>query len=87
MLTSGGYPGPYEKDKEIMGLENTTDCLVFHAGTKKNTHNIVTNGGRVLSITGMGPDMESALENCYKNVDVINFDGKYFRKDIGFDLR
>lgn len=86
MLVSGGYPGAYEKDKEITGIENTRGSIVFHAGTMKNTSSVVTNGGRVISITSLGPDMKSALETCYKNAENIKFDGKYYRKDIGFDL-
>lgn len=86
MLVSGGYPGPYEKDKVISGLENTYNSIVFHAGTRKNCNDILTNGGRVLSITGLGNDMKSALEKSYKTAEQIQFEGKYYRKDIGFDL-
>lgn len=87
VLVSGGYPGSYEKEKEITGLENTSGSIVFHAGTKKNTSSVVTNGGRVISITSLAPDMKTALDTCYKNAEIIKFDGKYYRKDIGFDLQ
>ncbi len=88
MLVSGGYPEYYEKGKVIGGLENVNNCIVFHAGTAIDIENssIKTNGGRVLAVTSLGENMKSALETTYSNVDLIDFDGKYARKDIGFDL-
>lgn len=86
MLTSGGYPGPYQKGKEIMGLERVKDSLVFHAGTKLQDEKILTNGGRVLAITSFGVTKAAGLKLSYKNADLVQFEGRYFRKDIGFDI-
>ena len=86
MLVSGGYPGSYEKGKEITGLDKTQDCIVFHAGTKFKDGKVVTNGGRVISISALGDDFKKALEKSYVNTDIIGFEGKNFRTDIGFDL-
>ncbi len=86
MLVSGGYPESYEKGKKINGLDKTSDCIVFHAGTKQDGDDIVSNGGRVLAISAFGENKDKALKLSYKNAEVINFDKKYYRKDIGFDL-
>jgi len=86
MLVSAGYPENYEKNKIISGLEETKDCIVFHAGTKNDGKNILTNGGRVISITAFGQNIEEALDKCYKNAQIIDFEGKTYRKDIGKDL-
>lgn len=86
MLVSGGYPEDYEKGKEILGLENIKDSIVFHAGTKFDNNKVVTNGGRVLAITSFGEDFKEALRTSYKNIENIRFDKMYYRKDIGFDL-
>ncbi|MDZ4822204.1 MAG: phosphoribosylamine--glycine ligase [Flavobacteriales bacterium] len=87
MLVSKGYPGKYDKGKEIKGLEKVERSIVFHAGTKMSKGKVVTNGGRVLAITTLGKGMEDALKWSYKNVELIEYSGKTFRKDIGFDLR
>lgn len=86
MLVSGGYPNAYEKNKKITGFEKVKDSLIFHAGTKISENQILTNGGRVLAITALGKNKEDALKKCYENIEKINFEGKYYRKDIGFDL-
>lgn len=86
MLVSGGYPGSYEKGKEITGLDGDYKSIVFHAGTKSSNGKVLTNGGRVLCITSFGEDMTAALARSYKTADQIHFEGKYYRKDIGFDL-
>lgn len=88
MLVSGGYPEHYEKGKVISGIENVNNCIVFHAGTATDIENnsVKTNGGRVLAVTSLGDSMNSALEQAYANVDLIDFEGKYVRRDIGFDL-
>jgi len=86
MLVSGGYPEAYEKGKEISGLENIKDSLVFHAGTKLVDGKVVTNGGRVLAVTSFGEDFRQALDQSYKNIEKIKFDKMNYRKDIGFDL-
>jgi phosphoribosylamine---glycine ligase len=85
-LVSGGYPGDYSKGKTINGLENVTSCMAFHAGTKKVEENIVTNGGRVIALTGMGKDIASALKKSNRAAKAIKFEGKNYRKDIGLDL-
>ena len=86
MLVSGGYPEEYEKGKEISGIENVEDSLVFHAGTKLENGKVVTNGGRVLAITSFGNDFHEAIKKSYQNIDKLHFDKMYFRKDIGLDL-
>ncbi len=86
MLVSGGYPETYQNEKEIIGLENVTNSLVFHAGTKIKNEKIVSNGGRVLAITSYGKDMNEALKTSYQNISKIQFDQMYYRSDIGFDL-
>lgn len=87
VLASGGYPGDYEKGKEITGLEKVHDSLVFHAGTKTNEQGqLVTNGGRVITITSMAPDLSMALSISNRNAAKIMFEGKYFRSDIGMDV-
>jgi phosphoribosylamine--glycine ligase len=86
MTVSGGYPGSYEKGKEITGIETITDSLVFQAGTTVKDGKTVTNGGRVIAITSFGQDFKSALKISYKNVGKLSFEGMNYRKDIGFDL-
>lgn len=86
MLVSGGYPEDYEKGKVITGTENTKDSIVFHAGTKQEGNHVVTAGGRVLSVSSYGTDIKDALSTSYKNAEIIQFDKKYYRKDLGFDL-
>jgi phosphoribosylamine--glycine ligase len=86
MIVSGGYPEDFEKGKVITGLESITDSIVFHAGTKLDNGNVVSNGGRVMAITSYGDNFQEALNKSYKNVDKLHFDKMNFRKDIGFDL-
>ena len=87
VLVSGGYPGDYAKGKAISGLDEVAGSLVFHAGTRTSApDSLVTNGGRVLAITSFGEDFREALQTSYANADKIDFEGKYFRRDIGFDL-
>jgi phosphoribosylamine--glycine ligase len=86
MVVSGGYPEEFEKGKVISGLENITDSIVFHAGTKLDGENVVTNGGRVIAVTSYGDNFQEAIKKSYQNIDKLSFDKMYFRKDIGFDL-
>jgi phosphoribosylamine--glycine ligase len=89
VLVSGGYPEKFEKGKKIIGTDNLNNCIVFHAGTTVDveTEEIKTSGGRVLAITSYGYTLNEALKNAYKNVDLVKFEGKYCRRDIGFDLK
>jgi phosphoribosylamine--glycine ligase len=86
MLVSGGYPGSFEKGKEISGLEKTKDCVVFHAGTRPDGNKVLTAGGRVLAVSSWGSTMQEALQGSYRNAALISFEKIYYRKDIGFDL-
>jgi phosphoribosylamine---glycine ligase len=85
-LVSGGYPGDYKKGKVITGIEKIKSCQVFHAGTKTESDAIVTNGGRVIALTGMGMNMETALKKSNRAAKLIKYQGKNYRKDIGKDL-
>ena len=86
VLASIGYPEKYKKGFEISGLNEVKDSIIFHAGTSFDNDKIITNGGRVVSVVSSGKTMKEALEKSYNNIDKINFEGKTFRKDIGFDL-
>jgi phosphoribosylamine--glycine ligase len=88
MLVSGGYPDNYEKGKVITGVADCERVELFHAGTTNNVKNeLVTNGGRVMAVTALGRDLEKALNLAFENADKINFEGKYYRSDIGADLK
>ena len=87
MIVSGGYPGDYAKGKVITGCENVTDSILFHAGTKINdAGELVTSGGRVISVSSYGKDIADALSNSYASINNVEFEGKYFRRDIDKDL-
>jgi len=87
MLVSGGYPEAYEKGKVISGIDQVSESIVFHAGTTSNNNEVVTNGGRVIAVSSYGDNLEDALGKSFSNAEKIQFDGKYYRKDIGFDLK
>ncbi|KPK77286.1 MAG: phosphoribosylamine--glycine ligase [candidate division Zixibacteria bacterium SM23_73] len=90
ILASAGYPGKYEKGKEIFGLDKpdyAEDVLIFHAGTKQERRRLVTNGGRVLGVTAVDKNAEKAIRKAYDTVEKIRFDGVRFRRDIGYRIR
>jgi phosphoribosylamine--glycine ligase len=86
ILASQGYPGKYEKGKAIRLPESTGNIQIFHAGTKLEENRLVTAGGRVMAVSAQADDFNAALSSIYKTIDAIDFDGKYYRKDIGYDL-
>ena len=86
MLVAGGYPGDYEKGKEISELHDVEDVLVFHAGTTTINNKILTNGGRVIAVTGFGNSIPEALAKSNKAAEKIQWEGKNYRRDIGLDL-
>ncbi len=86
ILVSGGYPESYENGKEISGLDQIEQSIVFHSGTKEKEGKVYTNGGRVIAVSSLADSKEEALFLSNKNAEKINFTGKYYRKDIGFDL-
>ncbi len=86
MMVAGGYPEEYDKGDVMTGFELVEGSMAFHAGTKQNGNNVVTNGGRVIAITSFGNTMEEALKKSFTNAERIQYKGKYYRKDIGKDL-
>lgn len=87
MAVSKGYPEAYEKGKEIEGLSNVNESIVFHAGTKLDDSKVLSNGGRVMAFTSFGENMHEALEKSYSSLSKVSFEGITYRKDIGFDLK
>jgi phosphoribosylamine--glycine ligase len=86
VVVSGGYPEEFEKGKEIFGLDDTTDSLIFHAGTKEENGKILSNGGRVLAVTSFANSFLDATKKSYQTIEKLKFDKMNYRKDIGFDL-
>lgn len=87
MLVAGGYPEEYEKGKVMAGFEKiSSEVLAFHAGTALKDGKIITSGGRVIALTSLADSLENALEKSYKAANLIDYEGKYYRKDIGLDL-
>src|SRR5690606_25646596 len=86
MLVAQGYPDSYEKGKVMTGFDGVKDSMLLHAGTTNKDGQIVTNGGRVLAITSLGKDIKEALATSYANAEHIQYEGKYYRKDIGYEF-
>ena len=86
VMVSKGYPGSYEKGKEIKNLEKVQNSIVFHAGSIISGGKILTSGGRVMAVSSYGNDQTEALAKTYRNTEVIDFEGKNYRRDIGFDI-
>ena len=84
---SGGYPEAYEKGKQITGLADTGEAIVFHAGTKLSDDKVLTNGGRVIAFSALGQDLNEALSRSYQAINAVGWDQKYYRSDIGKDLQ
>jgi phosphoribosylamine--glycine ligase len=84
VIASRGYPGSYEKNKVISGLNDVQDVMVFHAGTEEQNGQIVSSGGRVLNVTATGSSLKEAKEKIYSQIDKIKFDGAFYRRDIGY---
>ena len=86
VAVSGGYPEDYQKGKVILGLDRVEGSQVFHAGTIKDADEIKTNGGRVLAVTSFGKNHQEAIDQSFSQLEKIQYEGIYYRKDIGFDL-
>jgi phosphoribosylamine--glycine ligase len=86
-MVAGGYPEEYKKGDAINGVENVKESIVFHAGTTTRDNQLVTNGGRVMAVTSYGNSMEEALKHSFANAARIQYANKYYRKDIGEDLK
>lgn len=87
MLVSGGYPGDYKKNISVKNITKIRGSHAFYAGLKEENGNILTNGGRVMAITSVDAAMNEALKKCFANAEIVDFKGKYYRKDIGNDLQ
>jgi phosphoribosylamine---glycine ligase len=86
MMVSEGYPGDYPKGRVMAGLNKVKGSFLFHAGTAVKDDHVVTNGGRVLAVTSYGTDLKQALAKCYENAALVDYQGKYYRKDIGWEF-
>jgi phosphoribosylamine--glycine ligase len=86
VMVSGGYPGDFEKGKEVSGLGEYKESVIFHAGTKEDNGKVLTNGGRVFAVTSFGKSIEEAVNKSFSIADKITYEKKYFRRDIGKDL-
>lgn len=86
VLVSGGYPGDFEKGKQVSGLDGISGSLVFHAGTRQEEAVVLTNGGRVFAVTSFGNSIHEAVSKSFAAAEQISYEGKYYRKDIGKDL-
>lgn len=86
MLVSEGYPGDYPKGRVMAGFDNVRGSLLFHAGTANKGDDVVTNGGRVIAVTSYGADIKEALAKSYENAELVTYEGRYYRKDIGWEF-
>jgi phosphoribosylamine--glycine ligase len=86
MVVSGGYPGEYEKGKEVKISKELAGSIIFHAGTKLSNDKVLTSGGRIMAITSFGKTIEEARDKSYLQIEQIHFDKMYYRKDVGLDL-
>jgi phosphoribosylamine---glycine ligase len=86
MLVSGGYPGDFAKGKPMTGLDQLAGVLPFHAGTRLHEGQVLTNGGRVLALTALADSLPEALQRAFAAAEVVHYEGKYYRRDIGADL-
>jgi phosphoribosylamine--glycine ligase len=86
MLVAGGYPEEYRKGDVLTGMESVKDALIFHAGTRVENGKIITQGGRVMALTGTSNTLENAIQKSQKAAISIQFEGKNFRRDIGLDV-
>jgi phosphoribosylamine--glycine ligase len=86
MLVSGGYPGSFTKGKKISGLDRIDGSRIYHAGTAHFNGSVITSGGRVLAVTSLASNMQRAIDKCLVNAKTIDYEGKYYREDIGYDL-
>lgn len=86
MLVSEGYPGDYPKGRVMKGFDDVRGSLLFHAGTANKGDDVVTNGGRVIAVTSYGADIKQALAKSYENAELVTYEGRYYRKDIGWEF-
>jgi phosphoribosylamine--glycine ligase len=86
VLTSGGYPEDFEKGKSIILPTDTSDSIIFHAGTKADGNELLTNGGRVMALTSLAPTLKDALIQSLQIAEKVSYEGKYYRKDIGYEF-
>ncbi len=86
MLVSEGYPGDYPKGRVMSGFDDVRGSLLFHAGTANKGEDVVTNGGRVIAVTSYGADIKQALAKSYENAELVTYEGRYYRKDIGWEF-
>lgn len=86
ILVASGYPGAYEKGKKMSGLDQVQNSILFHAGTQKEGEDVLTNGGRILAVTSYGDSIQAALAQSFENIEKIDYEGKTFRRDIGFEF-
>ena len=87
MLVSEGYPGSYPKGRLMTGLDTVSGSILFHAGTAQKDGDVVTSGGRVIAVTSYGDTLQEALATSYANAEKIQYEGRYYRRDIGYEFQ